>query len=208
MFDPITSAPSGDQEFVRLNPKDLLGHLLLVWVLDYIPESPTKFTKPGDPCDVIVVDAVDLNQADPATGKPGLVGRSCWWRQAQLIRDLKDSIGKPNPKLARMQQGVATKGLPPYVLVDALGDPSAVAFATAWMRENPDFKPQPRERVSEVTISQAPRPPESELERMARLASQPQPDAYNKGGAPVYYGTDLPPAKLPPAPPLPDEPPF
>jgi hypothetical protein len=213
-FDSVSTSVASDGDFVRVNPKDVVGHLLLVWVIDYIDDSPTKFSKPDKKSDVIVVDAIDLDQRDPDTGRIGLVGRKCWWRQAQLISNLKDSIGKPNPKLARMAKGVATKGLPPYILEDARGDQNAVNLASAWMRENPDFKPSvatPQtstmaSQAVENSIASAPRPPESELERMARLASQP--DARNAGGNAVYYGTDLPKPNLPPAPPLPDEPPF
>jgi hypothetical protein len=105
-FDGISSAPTAaDGDYVRVNPADALGHTLLVWVIDYIPESPTRFTKPGDKSDVIVVDVVDLDVADPETGQRGLVGRKCWWRQAQLIRDLKDSIARPTQ--GRRHQGPA-----------------------------------------------------------------------------------------------------
>jgi hypothetical protein len=213
-FDGISSAPTAaDGDYVRVNPADALGHTLLVWVIDYIPESPTRFTKPGDKSDVIVVDVVDLDVADPETGQRGLVGRKCWWRQAQLIRDLKDSIGRPNPKLGRIIKGVATKGLPPYVLEDARGDANAVKLAQWWLQAHPDFKPSESSITTQnapatQTISQAPTPPMSQLEMMARQASQPPPDTQLAGGRGAYYGTEVPKPNLPPAPPLPDEPPF
>jgi hypothetical protein len=213
-FDGISSAPTAaDGDYVRVNPADALGHTLLVWVIDYIPESPTRFTKPGDKSDVIVVDVVDLDVADPETGQRGLVGRKCWWRQAQLIRDLKDSIGRPNPKLGRIIKGVATKGLPPYVLEDARGDANAVKLAQWWLQAHPDFKPSESSITTQnapatQTISQAPTPPMSQLEMMARQASQPPPDTQLAGGRGAYYGTEVPKPNLPPAPPLPDEAPF
>jgi hypothetical protein len=213
-FDGISSAPTAaDGDYVRVNPADALGHTLLVWVIDYIPESPTRFTKPGDKSDVIVVDVVDLDVADPETGQRGLVGRKCWWRQAQLIRDLKDSIGRPNPKLGRIIKGVATKGLPPYVLEDARGDANAVKLAQWWLQAHPDFKPSESSITTQnapatPTISQTPTPPMSQLEMMARQASQPPPDTQLAGGRGAYYGTEVPKPNLPPAPPLPDEAPF
>jgi hypothetical protein len=59
-----------------------------------------------------------------------------------------------------------------------------------------------------VTISQTPTPPMSQLEMMARQASQPPPDTQLAGGRGAYYGTEVPKPNLPPAPPLPDEAPF
>jgi hypothetical protein len=90
---------------VRMYPKDILGHLLLVWAVDYIEYSPTQFTKPGQPADVIIVDCVDLSVLDPDTNQPGWVARRTWWRQAQLIRGLRGKIGNKSPQLVVMTRG-------------------------------------------------------------------------------------------------------
>lgn len=128
---------SGD----RLYPKDILNHLLLVWVVEYIPESPTKFTKPGHACDAIVVDVVDLDLYDE-DGQPGLLARKTWWRQSRLIRDLKARVGKPNPILVRMGKANASMGMnAPFAITTMSADPGSVARANNWYAANPDFRP-------------------------------------------------------------------
>ena len=184
---------------LRLNPKDLINHLLMVWSCDYIPHSPTQFTQPGKPSDVIVVDCVDLDQNDEH-GRPGLLARRCWWRQAQLIQSLKTQIGKPDPILARMGRGTGTLGrAAPYQLYSATADGGSVQRANEWLARNRDFVPSaagpPAMAPSEPPRTsnwQTPessymgRPPslppaappaqpaqyETVLERMARLAGQ------------------------------------
>ncbi len=103
---------------LRLNPKDIINHLLMVWACDYIPHSPTQFTQPGKPSDVIVVDVVDLDQMGE-DGRPGLLARKCWWRQAQLIQSLKGRIvlghlgrelGQGGQRLAGGAPGVCSWG--------------------------------------------------------------------------------------------------
>lgn len=127
----IESFNSGSGEKIR--PDDVLGHLLLVWAIQYIPHSPTKFTTVGKPSDVIVVDAVDLTS--------GVVGKRSWWRQSRLIRDLKPKIGKPNPILVVIQRDIASQGAQaPYDMVSMSADPAAVQTANAWFQANPDFE--------------------------------------------------------------------
>src|SRR5918994_4846332 len=99
MFDDDVN--SGTDNGVRLSPDKVIGHLLMVWTVEYIPHSPTKFTQPGKPSDVIVVDVVDLDLPDE-NGHQGLVARRSWWRQSRLIRDLKSRVGRPNPILVRV----------------------------------------------------------------------------------------------------------
>jgi len=126
---------------IRLNPRDIVNHLLLVWVIDYIAHSPTQFSRPDKPSDVIVVDAVDLDQVDE-NGSVGLVARKCWWRQAQLIQALRGKIGGADPLLVRMGKGGATMGRnAPFVLVSMTADPQCVGRAGQWMKMNPDFVP-------------------------------------------------------------------
>jgi hypothetical protein len=134
---------------LRLYPKDLMGHLLLVWSIEYIEHSPTAFTVPGKPSDVVVVDVVDLanEQGEPVRDpdnatQVGLLARRCWWRQAQLIKMLKLKIGNTSPLLVVMTKGGASMGRnAPFVLTSMTGDQRAVSMAHAWMQANGDFVP-------------------------------------------------------------------
>jgi len=182
---------------LRLNPKDIINHLLMVWSCDYIPHSPTQFTQPGKPSDVIVVDVVDLDQMGE-DGRPGLLARRCWWRQAQLIQSLKGRIGQKDPVLARMGKGTGTMGrAAPYQLYSATTDPNSVKVANAWLEAHPDFAPgapgpAPAQSFEQPTVwtpgpgqshwdepersymrpNLPPAQPETALERMARMAQQ------------------------------------
>jgi len=171
---------------VRLYPKQLVGHLLMIWACEYIAHSPTMFSRPDKPSDVIVVDCVDLD-AEGEDGQPGFLCRRQWWRAAQIIGSLRPRIGAPNPILAHMGQGVATMGNPPYVLNSATSNPQAVARANAWLSTHPDFAPsKPYEPPPEVETSHWSKPEdqpawsapqggkatETMLERMARQATE------------------------------------
>lgn len=172
--------PSQEFTGVRINPKEALGHLLLIWVIEYLPHKPTQFTRPDKPSDVIVVDVVDLDERDPETGDPGLLGRHTWWRQAKLIQSLKGRIGS-KPMLAYMAKGGASQGFnAPYVLNSATGEPAAVLRAKEWMTRNPGFQPSmPFESGMPETSQVADGEPVAEpsrqetlLERMARSAQE------------------------------------
>lgn len=139
MFDEPDEVGGGGGP--RLYPKEILNHLLVVYSIDYIEHSPTRFTKPGDRADVTVVDVIDLDLVDPETGQPGLLARKVWWRGARLNGALKGKVGSGTPLLARMAHGPATQGMPPYVLDSMTQDPQAVARANAWFAAHPDFKP-------------------------------------------------------------------
>jgi hypothetical protein len=168
-------------------PRELVGHLLLIWPVDYIEDAPSKFSRTGQPSDVIVVDLVDLDEIDPLTGQPGAVARGAWWRPGRLIRSLKRRLGSTDPMLAWMTMGAASQGMnAPFELVSATGDKGAVERGMAWLEANPDFRPDsytpsPRtEAVAQADNSYNPQPqPEgessrvrSELERMARQAQE------------------------------------
>ncbi len=176
MFDTLGNGASDDRAWC--NPKDVVGHLLIVWVVDYIEHSPTRFTQADQKADVILVDAVDLDMVDPDTSTPGLITRKNWWRQARLIQALKEKIGRPNPTLCRIGKGVATRGMPPYVLEDASANPADVKRAESWVNAHPNFKPSTNQTpvLSEGGVSnlQGQRPP-SQLEMMARQAQQRPP---------------------------------
>lgn len=125
---------------LRVFPKDVLGHNLLVWAVDYIAHSPTRLSRPDRPSDVIVVDLVDL---DTVFQGECLVARKCWWRAARLIQALRGKIGRVNPLLVRMAtEASGTPGMnDAYVLVSVTSDNEVAARAEKWMREHPDFQP-------------------------------------------------------------------
>lgn len=153
----------------RLNPRDILGHLLLVWAVDYIPHSPTKFSREGKPSDVIVVDVVDLDLDDPLTNQPGFVTRGCWWRPSRLIQALKGRVGDKDPVCAWMSTGTSSQGMnAPYVLASAVADPEAVRRVREWEARTPGFMPS----APPAQQAAVPEPREerqvSELERQAR----------------------------------------
>jgi hypothetical protein len=126
---------------IRLNPRDLVGHLLLLWAIDYVAHSPTQYSRPDKPSDVIIVDVVDLDQADE-NGQPGLLARKAWWRQAQLIQALRPKIGGRDPLLVRMGRGGATMGRnAPFVLTSMTADQGCVQRATFWLSQNAEFCP-------------------------------------------------------------------
>lgn len=195
MFEDFESTGGGSVEGLRLYPKELMGHLLLIWAVDYIPHSPAKFTRPGDKADVIVIDLVDLDLADEH-GQAVLV-RKQWWRPGKLIRDLKPFVGRPNPILVRMSTEASGMGMnEAYVLVSMKGDPDAVRRGQAWLDMNPEFRPSesfpvaaqqqaypqpvPREDPRPMAGQQldAPRK-ETILERLARQAVEQQHRAAN-----------------------------
>lgn len=136
---------------VRAYPKDILGHLLLVWAIEYIEHAPTQYTKPGQPSDVVVVDVVDLSDLD-ADGEP-VIARCTWWRQAQLIKSLRGKVGLLDPLLVSMGKGTAAVGKSqPFTLTSQSANETAVALAQAWYANHADFepsKPMPRPRVEE-----------------------------------------------------------
>lgn len=192
----------------RINPKDIIGHLLLVWAVDYIEHSPTKYSKADKPSDVIVVDVVDLDLPDEQ-GYAGLLCRGTWWRQARLIGALRGRLENPRPVLVHMMLGQATVGNPPYELRPANSQPDCVARAQAWMAANPDFKKSLPRRASGVSAEtgtdpwvsaapsspapvRAPREP-SLLERLASQAATgasrlpPPPPPAHSGNDPVPF---------------------
>ena len=191
----------------RLNPADCVGHLLMVWATDYITHSPTKYSVPGRNSDVVVVDVVDLDQAD-AEGYQGLVFRNCWWRNGRLISLMKQKIGRPKPVLARMTVGVNTLGKPPFELEFQTHDPDAVARAEAWFGAHPDFRPgAPSPSNPDEARVQAESPVQVQKSQLAMLAEasiarDPHQQALREG---VARAT---PPPLPPARPYDEEPPF
>lgn len=126
---------------VRLNPADIVGHVLLVWAIEYKDHSPTRFTQEGKKSDVIVVDLVDLDLYDD-DDKPGYLARRQWWRQGRLIQVLRPKIGSPRPMLVVMDKGTGTQGYAaPYVLTSVSGDAECVNRANDWFARHPGHEP-------------------------------------------------------------------
>lgn len=182
----------------RINPRDIVNHLLIVWVIDYIAHSPTRFTVPGKPSDVIVVDVVDLDQPDEK-GYQGLLARKVWWRQSRLIASLKEKVG--SRMLSRMTQGTGSSGFnAPFELVSMLSDAGCKARAEQWIKAHPEFKPSisgTREMNAELAGFEAmakQATPETVVEKtyLEKLAEQSARGAE----------------RLPPPPPSPDTPGF
>ncbi len=167
----------------RVNPRDVLGHLLLVWAIEYIEHSPTQYSKPGKPSDVIIVDMVDLSIEDPETGQPGYLARRQWWRQGKIIGTLKSKVGRPLPMLATMSTGVGNPGFAaPFVLVSQSGDPNAVELANQWFKNNPDFVPsEPRPRWDGGQQQQQQNP---WTQNQSQGYTQPQVQTYNQASQP------------------------
>ncbi len=156
----------------KIYPKDVINHVLLVWAVDYIPHSPTQYndgSDPKKPCDVVVVDVVDLDQVDE-DGELGLVSRGSWWRQGRLIQRLKGRVGKPNPMIGRMAKGVGANGA--FELIDLSADAKAVSRANAWWMKNQDFTVTPYgdespQQPQHIVAATTPPPPPSTLEQQA-----------------------------------------
>jgi hypothetical protein len=145
--EPQASAGNG----VRRYEKDLIGNLLLVWVIDYIEYSATRFTKPGDRADAVVVDFVVLDELDPETKEPGLLCQGTWWRGGKIIQGLKSKVGNTNPLLVKMAKESASPGSnAAYILQSQTQVPFAVQAANAWLQAHPDL-------VLTVPVPQAPR---------------------------------------------------
>lgn len=215
-FDSI-EAPGNNDSATYSNPNQIINHLLIIWVIDYVMNLPGPFSKPGDPADLVIVDVVDLDMLDPESAQPGLLTRKNWWRQARLIRDLKNKAGNPNPKLAWMTLAAGTAGRQPYQLQDATQHPEAVARAQAWVDRHPTFTPSvpssgmysnnqvtspppqqqrytppPQQYQPPAPVVQS--PPPSQLEQMAHRAHQappPPPPPVPQPVAPTQQG-DIP----------------
>lgn len=192
--DPISTG-------TKIYPKDVINHVLLVWATQYIEHSPTQYndgSDPNKPCDVVVVDVVDLDQLGD-DGQLGLVSHGSWWRQGRLIQRLKTRVGRANPMLGRMAKGLGANGA--FELVDLSADERALARAQAWYAAHPDFEPlfpglTPQVKAQPEMIYQATTPPpqpspleqqanqslglnpgqESALDRLRRLGGKAQSD--------------------------------
>lgn len=180
MFDEPECLGNG----IRLLPRDIKGHLLLVWAVDYIPHSPTKFSQPGKPDDVIVVDVVDLDLMDD--NGEHVLARRTWWRNSKLIQSCRPKIGRPNPMLVRMGMEPSSMGAnDAFALISMSADPTCTVRGQDWLDKHQDFipseaseqfasprpapAPQAQAPLASMGVPQ-PRGPETLLERMQRTA--------------------------------------
>jgi len=187
-MDLVIDEPEELNTGTKLYPKDIINHTVLVWAIEYIAHSPTQFndgSDPKKPCDVVVVDLIDLDQVSEE-GSPGLVSRGSWWRQGRLIQRLKPRVGKPNPLIGRITKGLGPNGA--FELMDLSADEKALARARNWWAINGGFTPsQPFNATNQappmtsVTVSAQsnPTPPPSALEQLANssLGRSPQQES-------------------------------
>ncbi len=131
------AAPLGGE---YIQPRQLEGHLLIIYVLGHISHVNTKFTVPGKLSDAIQVDVVDLDDNDEQ-GAPGKVYRTCTWMGA-IIGNLRPMIGRK--VLGTIGKGVAKNGMnAPWNVVDLFDNQGARDRAKVWGEANPTFRPSP-----------------------------------------------------------------
>lgn len=186
-MDLVIDEPEELNTGTKLYPKDIINHTVLVWAIEYIAHSPTQFndgSDPKKPCDVVVVDLIDLDQVSDE-GSPGLVSRGSWWRQGRLIQRLKPRVGKPNPLIGRITKGLGPNGA--FELMDLSADEKALARARNWWAINGGFTPSqpfnatqaPSAPSVSVAAQSNPTPPPSALEQLANssLGRSPQQES-------------------------------
>jgi hypothetical protein len=125
----LSSPSSGD----ICKPLDVVGHLLLVRPVEFLPDFPTS----NGNRDAVRIDICDLS-ANDERGQWGAVYRDALWFGRVLVSGLRRQIG--DLVLGRMSQGVAKPGQnPPFNLVDMMPDPQAVSAAQQWLSQHPEF---------------------------------------------------------------------
>jgi hypothetical protein len=190
-FDDDWGRPQIGGEFTQ--PRDLEGHLLIIYPIGYIPYLPTRFTTPGKKSDAICVDVVDLD-AKAEDGTIGKVYRNCNWMQAQIIQNLKPMIG--SKVLGTIGKGVAKNGMnQPWTIIDLLDNPGAKQRAVEWREANPNFRTStfvPRTEQEPAAPAPAPQQPSYQAPQ------QPSYSAPQQGYQAPQQGY-LPPAQYAPA---------
>lgn len=140
---PNEPPPQGD----RLKAGDTKGHLLIVCPIRLHAGFFPGKTPQDSASDAIEVDVVDLDQAE--NGAPGHVFHRIMWGGVLIAPALAQQCGATI--LARMGEGVARgANNAPFKLIDATGDPQAVARAQeffarrpGWRAEEPAAPPAP-----------------------------------------------------------------
>lgn len=160
---------------VYFNAQDIVNHLLIIWVVGYLPNGKAPTINNPDQ-DAVVVDIVDLDQKDE-DGNAGLLATGNRFFQSRVIRDLKNRAGRA-PVLAYLTRVPGTRGQPPYELVMAHTDPECRARADEWRSRHPDFTPtsfgEPAKRTEVQQPAATTKPPaatNSVLERLRNQAS-------------------------------------
>lgn len=120
---------SGDS----LKPSEIVGHQLIVRVRQRKDGIVTQYTPEGGPG--IVVDVVDLDATDTATGVIGPKAYSdVLWMNGALVDNLTPNVGKT---IAVVLVWVKGKNGREYVSIEAADD-AAKAKAGAYLTSNPD----------------------------------------------------------------------
>jgi hypothetical protein len=139
-FTPLSQGQQrqqqSDEDNDYLNPRDMIGHLLLVWPVRYEKETFTKYERTdGRPADAVFCDVVDLS-VNGDDGQPGKLMRGCKWTQGRLIRDTKGAVGAPDPMLVQMgKDGDA------FIIVEQSMNPASVQWGEWWLNAHPTFRP-------------------------------------------------------------------
>jgi hypothetical protein len=162
-----------------LKPAEIIGHLLIVRPLEFVPDVPTTL----GPKDAVRCDVSDLNANNP-DGSFGVVYRDVLWFGRVLIGGLRRQIG--DLVLAWMAQGISKPGQnPPFMLTDAMGDTNARTAAQTWLNTHPEFDATTAP-AAPVNIGQAPpgalppMPPQA-----APTAPVAPPASGGNGGSPL-----------------------
>lgn len=185
MTDEWGRAAETGGEFIQ--PRQLAGHLLIIYPIGYVPHIQTRFSQAGKQSDAVAVDVVDLDDKNEQ-GLPGRVYRNSNWMQGQIIASLRPSIG--SKILATIGQGMSKSGMnPPWVIIDMFDDSTAKERASAWLAANPDFRPSPfvlRQPApvapvqQQQTYPQTPAPAPYQQPPAFSNFVQPQPQGYGQ----------------------------
>lgn len=172
-------------------PLDVVGHLLLVRPVEFLPDFQTSLGVR----DAIRIDIADLS-ANDQSGQWGAVYRDALWFGRVLVAGLRRQIG--DLVLARMATGVAKPGQnPPFNLVDMVPDAQAVAAGQQWIAQHPEF-------LNGHAISspaQTPVPAPVVAAAPAPYPPTPQQQQYTPGPVPAYGPAQTPiSGPVPPAP--------
>lgn len=168
------SAPSTGGEVVP--PRDLVGHLLIVRPLSVETVNTQAFgAKEAVRVNVAVLTMKNLD------GSHGVRHDDVLWFSGRIIGALKRQLG--DLVLARMAQGTGKPGQnPPFELVSAVEDADAVAFATQWLTQHPDF--QTALKAPQPAAQAAPAPAAVPVPSAAAVAA-PAPVAAPVAAAPA-----------------------
>jgi hypothetical protein len=185
----LSSPSSGD----ILKAADIVGHLLIVRPVEFLPDFPTS----NGNRDAVRIDVCDLS-ANDEKGQWGAVSRDALWFGRVLVSGLRRQIGEI--VLGRMSQGVAKPGQsPPFNLVDMMPDAEAVSAAQQWLAQHPDFASGHAQSSASASAPPAPvvAPPPTPVPVPAQQQYAPQGQPYPPQQPAQYPGGQYPPAPVP-----------